>query len=95
MEAGLESSGQLVLQVWLLSAVIQVLILEDGFWGIVQKGGSGILYFVTFSHVPVEGDITPIEKSLGKLIITTISLVFRDQLYKIGLPGKSILRDYF
>ena len=76
LEAGLESSGQLVLQVWLLSAVIHPLIMKEGFWGVIQKGGSGILYYITFSHVPVEDEITGIEKSLGKLIITTVSLVF-------------------
>ena len=76
LEAGLESSGQLVLQVWLLSAVIHPMIMKEGFWGVIQKGGSGILYYITFSHIPVDDAITDIEKSLGKLVITTISLVF-------------------
>ena len=50
-EAGVESSGQLILQVWLLTSSIGLL-QGMGLLGIFKLGGRGILHFITLSTVP-------------------------------------------
>eukprot|EP00095_Tigriopus_kingsejongensis_P004696 maker-scaffold276_size226481-snap-gene-0.17 protein:Tk04696 transcript:maker-scaffold276_size226481-snap-gene-0.17-mRNA-1 annotation:"hypothetical protein" len=70
-EAGLESCGQLVLQVWLLSSDFKFLN-DNDFWTLVDKTYNGIIFFLTFSYKPADD----IEKSLGKLLMSLIALVF-------------------
>ena len=70
IEAGIESSGQLVLQVWLLSFQIQTII-DMNFFTFVEKMVKGLLFFFSFSQIPADG----IEQSLGKLAMSTITLV--------------------
>ena len=50
-EAGVESSGQLILQVWLLTSSIGHL-QGMGLLGSFKLGGRGILHFMTFSTIP-------------------------------------------
>ena len=50
-EAGVESSGQLILQIWLLTSSISLL-QGMGLLGIFKLGGRGILHFLTMSSVP-------------------------------------------
>lgn len=70
-EAGLESCGQLILQVWLLSSDFKELS-EESFWGLVDKTYNGVIFFLTFSYKNADD----IEKSLGKLLMSLIALVF-------------------
>ena len=90
MEAGFESSGQLVLQVWILSASLHQ-IRDLGFWGSIQGGFNGILHFATFSKLSAENEV---EKSLGKLLLTILSLVLSIAgCYKIQKRGAFSLGD--
>ena len=56
-----------------------------------------VYHTIDLSQVAVE--LIPAEaRSLGMAVVATANGIFgfaRDQLYKIGLPGKSILGDYF
>ena len=70
-EAGLESCGQLVLQVWLLSSDFHRLSQED-FWSLLDKTYNGIVFFLSFSYKSA----TDAEKSLGKMSMSLIALVF-------------------
>lgn len=69
-EAGLESCGQLILQVWLLSSDFKQLS-EDDFWTLIDKTYNGVIFFLTFSFKHA----TDIEKSLGKLFMSLVALV--------------------
>ncbi len=70
-EAGLESCGQLILQVWLLSSDFKSLSKED-FASLVDKTYNGFIFFLTFGLKPA--DTT--EKSLGKMFMSLLALVF-------------------
>ena len=56
-----------------------------------------VYHTIDLSQVAVE--LIPAEaRSLGMAVVATANGIFgfaRDQLYKIGLPGKLILGDYF
>ena len=62
-ESGVESCGQLLLQIWLLSFDLVQLTGVSKF-GILDQALNGILHFITFSFKPA-GET---EKSLGKVI---------------------------
>ena len=70
-EAGLESCGQLVLQAWLLSSHFKSLS-EETFLEIVDKTYNGVIFFLSFSIK----DANEVEKSMAKLIMSLIALVF-------------------
>ena len=70
-EAGLESCGQLVLQVWLLSSDFKSLARED-FGSLVDKTYNGFIFFLSFGLKPAES----MEKSLGKMFMSLLALVF-------------------
>ena len=74
-EAGLESCGQLILQVWLLSSRFRSLTFVS-FWKILDMTYTGVVYFLTFSYKPAN----EIEKSLGKIFMALLALV-------IGVSG--------
>ena len=76
VEAGLESCGQLILQVWLLSSDFKKLN-DKTFPQLADMTYNGVIFFLTFSYKPA----TEIEKSLGKLFMSVIALV-------LGVSGK-------
>ena len=66
-EAGVESSGQLILQVWLLTSSIGLL-QGMGLFGIFKLGGRGILHFLTLSTIPASDQVgTSIEYPQAKI----------------------------
>ena len=69
-EAALESCGQLILQMWLLSSNFDSL-RNDSFMELVDKTYDGIVFFLSFGNK----DATDIEKSLGKMVMSLIALV--------------------
>ena len=69
-EAALESCGQLVLQIWLLSSDFNALS-NDSFLTLADKTYNGVIFFLTFSYK----DATYIEKSLGKIFMSLLALV--------------------
>ena len=69
-EAALESCGQLVLQIWLLSSDFNALS-NDSFLTLADKTYNGVIFFLTFSYK----DATDIEKSLGKIFMSLLALV--------------------
>jgi hypothetical protein len=69
-EAALESCGQLVLQIWLLSSDFNSLS-EDSFVNMIDKTYNGIIFFLSFSVK----EATDIEKSLGKTAMSLVALV--------------------
>ena len=70
-ESGLEACGQLILQLWLLSSSFNHLA-KLGFLQIVDKTYNGVLFFLSFSA----RDADETEKSLGKLCVSILNLVF-------------------
>ena len=70
-ESGLEACGQLVLQLWLLSSNFNQLADYD-FLTILDKTYNGVIYFFSFSAKYADET----EKSLGKLFVAVINLVF-------------------
>ena len=71
VEAGLESCGQLILQVWLLSSDFKKLN-QSSFPEILDMTWNGMIFFLSFSAKPA----SEIEKSLGKLFMSLMALVF-------------------
>lgn len=69
-EAALESCGQLVLQIWLLSSDFNSLS-QLTFAQLVDKTYNGVIFFLSFSIK----EATDIEKSLGKIFMSLIALV--------------------
>ncbi len=69
-EAALESCGQLILQIWLLSSDFNSLS-KDDFGTLVDKTYNGVIFFLSFSIK----EATDIEKSLGKIFMSLIALV--------------------
>ena len=70
-ESGLEACGQLILQLWLLSASFNRLAGHDVV-SIAEKTYNGVLFFLSFSA----RDADETEKSLGKLFVSIVNLVF-------------------
>ncbi len=70
-EAGLESCGQLVLQVWLLSADFETLH-SNTFMQLVDKTYNGFVFFLTFGMK----DASEQDKAMGKLFMSLLALVF-------------------
>ncbi len=70
-EAGLESCGQLILQVWLVSSTFKQLS-EVSFTGIIDMTYNGFIHFLSFSAKPA----TDVERSLGKMFMSLVALVF-------------------
>ena len=70
-EAGLESCGQLILQVWLLSSDFKSLS-EESFWALFDKTYNGVVFFLSFSYKAADEN----EKSLGKICMSLVALVF-------------------
>ena len=69
-EAALESCGQLILQIWLLSSDFDSL-RNDSASELVDKSYDGIVFFLSFGAK----NATDIEKSLGKMVMSLIALV--------------------
>ena len=70
-ESGLEACGQLVLQLWLLSSNFNQLADLD-FLKLIDKTYNGVVFFLSFSTRKAEES----EKSLGKLFVSIMNLVF-------------------
>jgi hypothetical protein len=70
-ESGLEACGQLILQLWLLSASFNRLA-EHDVGSIAEKTYNGVLFFLSFSARYADDT----EKSLGKLFVSIMNLVF-------------------
>ena len=70
VEASIESGGQLVLQIWLLSFHIQTMTAMD-FFQFVQKTVNGLMFFFSFTRIEADN----LEQSLGKVTMSTITLV--------------------
>ena len=69
-EAALESCGQLVLQIWLLSSDFNSLSKEN-FAQLVDMTYNGIIFFLSFSYKSANET----EKSLGKILMSLLALV--------------------
>lgn len=69
-EAALESCGQLVLQIWLLSSDFNWLSRQT-FAELVDQTYNGFIFFLSFSFK----EATDIEKSLGKMFMSVLALV--------------------
>ena len=70
-ESGLEACGQLILQLWLLSASFNELAKHD-FLKLVNMTYNGVLFFLSFSA----SEANETDKSLGKLFVSIMNLVF-------------------
>ena len=70
-ESGLEACGQLILQLWLLSSNFNRLA-GYSFPKLLDKTYNGVIFFLSFSAK----DADETEKSLGKLFVSVINLVF-------------------
>ena len=71
-EAGVESSGQLILQVWLLTSSIGLL-KGMGILGIWKLGVRGLLHFVTFSTVPASDQGRGLFNGRSKVVLVYIN----------------------
>ena len=69
-EAALESCGQLVLQIWLLSSDFHSLSRET-LVQLLDMSYNGVIFFLSFSYK----EATDIEKSLGKMLMSLLALV--------------------
>ena len=70
VEAGIESSGQLVLQVWLLSFQMPTLS-GMNFYDYLQRVIKGVLFFITLTKI----EASELDQSLGKLFMSFVTLV--------------------
>ena len=69
-EAALESCGQLILQIWLLSSDFYAQS-SNTFADLIDKTYDGVIFFLSFSIK----EATDIEKSLGKIFMSLVVLV--------------------
>ena len=86
-ESGIESSGQLILQAWLLSRSLDVLMREKSVISIFRSSLDGFFYFIT-QLLRTGEDASGVEKSLGKILISIVGLMLSvSGCYKISKRG--------